>query len=129
MAGQVFQGRSSLRRSILGVMRVAAFVAGGALLVIIVASAVAPSAPTDLSPFEASPTPAPAIVQVLNGAQNAFGAAASAIAAPFRPTPTPTPTAQPVVPTTQPTPRGGGGGQPSTPPGQLRTPQPTPIHP
>jgi hypothetical protein len=124
MSGQVFQGRSRLRRSILGAARVLAFVAAGALLVVIVASAVAPSAPLDLSPFVSapganpggSPTPTPAIVQVLNGAGNAIGAAASAIAAPFGPAATPTPT---VAPTTQPTPRGG---QPSTLPGHTPTP-------
>ena len=122
MAGQVFQGRSPLRRSILGAVRVAAFVAAGALLVVIVASAVAPSAPVDLSPFE-SPTPAPAFVQVLNGAQGVIGA----VTAPFRPGATPTLTPAPTpVPSAVATARGG---QPSTPPGQLRTPQPTPTHP
>jgi hypothetical protein len=128
MAGQVFQGRSPLRRSILGAVRVAAFVAAGALLIVIVASAIAPSSgPLDESPFVSEPGGNP----VLSGAQNAIGAAASAIAAPFRPasTPTPSPTLNPTaspVPTPQPTVRGG---QPSTPPGQLRTPQPTPTHP
>src|SRR5712692_6824560 len=114
MAGQVFQGRSPLRRSILGAVRVLAFVAAGALVVVIVASAVAPSAgPLDLSPFVSapaeSPTPAPPIVQVLSGAGNAIGAAANAITAPFRPAATPTsaPASAPGAPTTQPTPRGG----------------------
>ena len=129
MAGQVFQGRSPLRRSILGAVRIVAFVVAGALVVVIVASAVAPSGPLELSPFVSapganseSPTPTPAIIQVLNGAQNVIGAAASAIAAPFSPatTPTPVPTG---APTTQPTPRGG---QQSTFPG--RTPVPT-THP
>jgi len=154
MAGQVFQGRAPIRRRILGILRVVAFVLTGALVVVIVASAVAPSSTLELSPFvpapvanpaasanpEASPTPTPAIVEVLNGAGTIIGAAAGAITAPFRPsatstpvpvdtsTPIPTsaPTSAPVVPTAQPTARGG---QPSTPPGQLRTPQPTPIHP
>lgn len=130
MAGQVFQSRSRLRRSILVAARAVAFVAVGALAVVIIASAVAPSGGSlDVAPFVGAPTPTPepAIISVLNGAGQAINAAASAITAPFQPaatstpTVTPIPTPVPTAPATQPTPRGG---QPSTPPSHTQPPHP-----